>query len=260
MSVFVEVCVLGSEAIEDWELVVADGAARAKKELFIKLGGLERCTATGLDILRRVFEAVAQKNATLDAVVCFEEVPAYDETVTLDSLRKVAVSDAEEKDEAVDCSAVGGTFDHLHAGHRLLLAATALATKKRVYVGIASDALLQSKKFSEFLEPFDRRAQIVVDYLKKSKPSLAVEVSALLDPKQPPKAATLPQITGLVVSEETLKGAEKLRDMRRDQNIEEPLAFIVVGLIAASSLETEKLSSTFLRSREQQEQALSKEE
>jgi hypothetical protein len=31
---------------------------------------------------------------------------------------------------------VGGTFDRLHAGHRLLLAATALVATQNVYVGI----------------------------------------------------------------------------------------------------------------------------
>ena len=32
--------------------------------------------------------------------------------------------------------AVGGTFDRLHVGHRLLLAATALVSTKNVYVGV----------------------------------------------------------------------------------------------------------------------------
>lgn len=32
--------------------------------------------------------------------------------------------------------AVGGTFDRLHAGHRLLLAATALVARKHIFVGI----------------------------------------------------------------------------------------------------------------------------
>ena len=32
--------------------------------------------------------------------------------------------------------AVGGTFDRLHVGHRLLLAATALVSTKHVYVGV----------------------------------------------------------------------------------------------------------------------------
>ena len=32
--------------------------------------------------------------------------------------------------------AVGGTFDRLHVGHRLLLAASALVCTRRVYVGV----------------------------------------------------------------------------------------------------------------------------
>jgi hypothetical protein len=33
-------------------------------------------------------------------------------------------------------TAVGGTFDRLHAGHRILLAATALVSTAHVYVGV----------------------------------------------------------------------------------------------------------------------------
>ena len=41
--------------------------------------------------------------------------------------------------------AVGGTFDRLHAGHRILLAATALAATEAAYVGITGPALLSNK-------------------------------------------------------------------------------------------------------------------
>jgi hypothetical protein len=37
---------------------------------------------------------------------------------------------------AFDNVAVGGTFDRLHCGHELLLASTALLSRKTVYVGI----------------------------------------------------------------------------------------------------------------------------
>lgn len=41
--------------------------------------------------------------------------------------------------------AVGGTFDRLHAGHRILLAATALAATQAVYIGVTGPELLQKK-------------------------------------------------------------------------------------------------------------------
>ena len=50
-------------------------------------------------------------------------------------------------DSALEYSdvAVGGTFDSLHAGHRLLLAVAALVASETVWLGIASDALLAKK-------------------------------------------------------------------------------------------------------------------
>ena len=41
--------------------------------------------------------------------------------------------------------AVGGTFDRLHAGHRLLLATAAAATDGVLYVGVTGDSLLRKK-------------------------------------------------------------------------------------------------------------------
>lgn len=70
--------------------------------------------------------------------------------------------------------AVGGTFDHLHIGHKLLLIATALAVEnigveantvnsnsatgqRVIIVGITGDELLVNKKYAECLESWEAR-------------------------------------------------------------------------------------------------------
>jgi phosphopantetheine adenylyltransferase len=70
--------------------------------------------------------------------------------------------------------AVGGTFDHLHAGHKLLLTATALMLQpaaqdeimsRRLIVGITGDELLKNKKYADQLESWSQRQGNVVDFL-----------------------------------------------------------------------------------------------
>jgi len=69
---------------------------------------------------------------------------------------------------------VGGTFDHLHAGHKLLLTATALLLqpsippmdiKRRLVIGITGDQLLKNKKYAEYLQGWKQRQEDVVDFL-----------------------------------------------------------------------------------------------
>lgn len=70
--------------------------------------------------------------------------------------------------------AVGGTFDHLHAGHKLLLTATALLlqpstssldVERRLVIGITGDQLLQNKKYAEYLQSWKQRQENVTDFL-----------------------------------------------------------------------------------------------
>ena len=71
--------------------------------------------------------------------------------------------------------AVGGTFDHLHAGHKLLLSMTALALEpedrhgpsreKSMIIGITGDELLTNKKHAEQMQSWDDRQQAVREFL-----------------------------------------------------------------------------------------------
>ncbi|KAJ5173040.1 Cytidylyltransferase [Penicillium capsulatum] len=71
--------------------------------------------------------------------------------------------------------AVGGTFDHLHVGHKLLLTATALALEptdegdvdreRTLTIGVTGDALLVKKKYAECLESWEERFQGTLAFL-----------------------------------------------------------------------------------------------
>ncbi|EGR48283.1 uncharacterized protein TRIREDRAFT_122103 [Trichoderma reesei QM6a] len=73
-----------------------------------------------------------------------------------------------------DVVCLGGTFDHLHPGHKLLLHATALllripekdaGTQGVLIVGISGDELLRNKKYAEVLQPWGVRAAKVLQFL-----------------------------------------------------------------------------------------------
>jgi pantetheine-phosphate adenylyltransferase len=61
--------------------------------------------------------------------------------------------------------ALGGTFDHLHDGHRKLLSQAA-SYKCPVLVGLTTDALLSKKQFREYIQDYEARKENVEQYLK----------------------------------------------------------------------------------------------
>ena len=77
-----------------------------------------------------------------------------------------------------DVVCVGGTFDHLHAGHRLLLTAGALLLRlpcapardapAQYVIGITGDELLVDKPFAHLIQPWDERARAVIRFLSRA--------------------------------------------------------------------------------------------
>ena len=162
--------------------------------------------------------------------------------------RKTQQNDSFIRHHAV---AVGGTFDHLHAGHKLLLTMTALVLEpdfspgKCFTIGITGDELLKNKQYPEELEDFPQRQSavqhFVLDILELISPANVIESShavqnaespgrevhnvlksgltikyvEIFDPCGP--TATDEAITALVLSGETRKGGETVNDRRSEK-------------------------------------------
>ena len=147
--------------------------------------------------------------------------------------------------------AVGGTFDHLHAGHKLLLTMTALVLDLRsvegacLTIGITGDQLLKKKKFKEELEDFSERQLAVQTFLlgvlglvslnhtldktqhfksisphgrevhNKLKSGLTIKYVEIFDPCGP--TITDKTITALILSAESRGGGQVVNNKRREQ-------------------------------------------
>jgi phosphopantetheine adenylyltransferase len=148
---------------------------------------------------------------------------------------------------------VGGTFDRLHVGHKLLLSVCALHTTERLVVGLADGVLLAKKHHRPLIEPYATRYAKVCALMRVLQPTLRCEVVPLMDPAGP--ALTDSTLQAIVVTPETLASALSINEQRRARQWA-PLAIICVPLISlphawqSVSTHDTKLSSTVLRAQE----------
>ena len=175
--------------------------------------------------------------------------------------------------------AVGGTFDHLHLGHKLLLTATALVLdppkdfdgqSRILTIGITTTALLLNKAHASVLESWSVREQSVIKFLtsildlgvtspaelksqrfdkdEKNGTAIHYTFSDLLVRCVEIEDAYGPTITdkdidALVVSAETRKGGAAVNQKRREKRWQELDVFEVDVLDAnpsESSTESEQ--------------------
>ena len=81
-----------------------------------------------------------------------------------------------------DIVCMGGTFDHMHLGHRLLLTQACLVTNKTLHIGVTGDALLTKKAYAEHIEPYEERCRIVREFLERLAPHIEAKFFELSDP------------------------------------------------------------------------------
>jgi pantetheine-phosphate adenylyltransferase len=140
-------------------------------------------------------------------------------------------------------AALGGTFDHLHRGHKALLE-RAFETSEGVVIGLTSDQFARSSGKKIELG-FDRRKEKLVRYLRKTYPGRRYEITKLETRFGP--AIYTKEIDAIVVSAETLHTVEDANQKRRELGLA-PLRVEVVPMVMAE--DNNRISSTRIRAGE----------
>lgn len=182
-------------------------------------------------------------------------------------------SNAMASDKSYSIMCLGGTFDHLHPGHKLMLSATAalLALPSSdssepctLIVGVTGDEMLKNKKFADLVQPWSVRAEAVIEFLStvfdavatRPKTPLGLLRHALGGQRQIAASfrngavqvecvefqdvfgptITRQDIGALVVSHETKSGGAAVNEKRRSLGWRE-LDIYVVDVLDANSLD-----------------------
>ena len=135
--------------------------------------------------------------------------------------------------------ALGGTFDPVHDGHRALFErAFELGD---VTVGLTSDDLApETRREQRYVRPFEERRRDLVTELEPLAATHDREF-AVRELTEPTGIAVEPQFDCLVVSPETVDGAQRVNEIRRERGLD-PLEVAVVDHVIAE--DGERVSST----------------
>ncbi|KAG7662286.1 uncharacterized protein J8A68_004180 [[Candida] subhashii] len=166
-------------------------------------------------------------------------------------LPKVAYPTSGKVTGQFDTTAVGGTFDHIHDGHKILLSMNAFLTKRKLIVGITGAEMLKKKKFAEVLQSYESRQQSVLDFFRLivGQRDIQFELYEINDICGP--TGYVKEIDSLIISAESVSGGDFVNKYRLDHGFNE-LDITVINVIGSEESTSDnswkgKLSSTDIR-------------
>lgn len=147
---------------------------------------------------------------------------------------------------------LGGTFDGIHGGHKILFGDAIKICSERLIVGVTGTNMIEKKILWELIAPVEERISRVRDYLQETNPDLTYHVVQINDLYGP--TIIEEDLDCIVVSNETIKGANKVNEARKQKGWKE-LAVHVVNLLedmdtshdVKQMLRENKISSSLMR-------------
>ncbi len=133
---------------------------------------------------------------------------------------------------------VGGTFEHLHVGHRALLT-RAMDLADELLIGVTSEQYALTTKGRRI--PFLPRIKTVDIYVRTSGFTGPLTIMPLEDPYGP---AASGEMDAIVVSEDTEPTAHEINQVRKEAGLD-PLDIVVVPIVLGE--DGDPVSSTRVR-------------
>lgn len=130
-----------------------------------------------------------------------------------------ALSSEDEADKIYKTVVLGGTFDRIHLGHKILLTEAVLRATDRLVVGVTDESMINTKKLYELILPVEQRIMEVEVFLKEIDPTLEYDIVPISDPFGPTKSD--PDMDMIIVSKETEKGGLKVNELRKQNGLPE---------------------------------------
>jgi len=137
--------------------------------------------------------------------------------------------------------AVGGTFDELHRGHKVLLL-KAFEIGERVLIGLCSDEFVNKLGKPHKTASYDERLRDLRNFLNNLGVAERAEVIPLNNPFGP--TVTDRCIEAVVVSEETKTTASKINEQRTNNGLS-PLRIVTINMVPSE--DCSPISTTRIR-------------
>lgn len=127
--------------------------------------------------------------------------------------------------------AVGGTFDELHKGHKVLLS-KAFEVGEKVVIGLSSDEFASKMGKPHITATYTERRNELWSYLQKAGLASRAEIVPLNDPYG--LTISGKGLEALIVSKETEATASKINEIRSKSGLN-PLKIIAVNMVPAEN-------------------------